>query len=173
MRQREAAAGGEEPAPRAAETLVAGLRGHGVDRVFCVAGESYLSVLDALADVPDIDVVTCRHEGSAAFMAVADARLTGRAGVCLVSRGPGVTNASIGVHAAWQDATPLVVIMGQVRGADRGRATFQELDADVTFAATAKEVLTLRAPKRAARLTASVTLGKTRASTSVRVSPGR
>lgn len=138
----------------AAETLVASLRGHGVDRVFCVAGESYLPVLDALADVPEIDVVTCRHEGSAAFMAVADARLTGRAGICLVSRGPGVTNASIGVHAAKQDATPLVVVMGQIRGTDLGRDMFQEVDADVTFGAMAKAVLTLRAPERAAETVA-------------------
>ncbi|HET9894923.1 MAG TPA: thiamine pyrophosphate-dependent enzyme [Streptosporangiaceae bacterium] len=140
--------------PAAAATLAASLRGHGVDRVFCVAGESYLGLLDALAGLPGMDVVTCRHEGSAAFMALADARLAGRAGVCLVSRGPGAANASIGVHAAWQDATPLVLIVGQVATADLGREVFQEVDAGGMFSALAKAVVVLHDPARTAEMTA-------------------
>jgi acetolactate synthase-1/2/3 large subunit len=129
--------------PTAARALVASMRAHGVDRVFCVAGESYLAVLNELLEVPEIDLVACRHEGSAAFAALADAKLTGRAGVCLVSRGPGATNAAIGVHAARQDATPLVLVVGQVRDSDLGREVFQEIDAGAMFAGLAKAVLTL------------------------------
>lgn len=140
--------------PSAARTLVAGLRAHGVDRVFCVAGESYLAVLDELVDVPEIDVVTCRHEGSAAFAALADARLTGRAGVCLVSRGPGAANAAIGVHAARQDAAPLVLVAGQVPSGDLGREAFQEFDPGAMFAGLAKAVLTLHDGTRTAEFTA-------------------
>lgn len=141
-------------APRAARTLVTSLREHGVDSVFCVAGESFLAVLDELFDRPDIDVVTCRHEGSAAFMALADAKLTGRAGVCLVSRGPGATNASIAVHAAWQDATPLVLVVGQVRTANLGREVFQEIDCGAMFGGFVKATLTLLDPRRTAEFVA-------------------
>lgn len=140
--------------PIVASTLVASLRAHGVDSVFCVAGESFLAVLDELLDQPDIDVVTCRHEGSAAFMAVADAKLTGRAGVCLVSRGPGAANASIAVHAAWQDATPLVLVVGQVRSGDIGREVFQEIDCGRMFAGFVKASLTLHEPRHTAEFVA-------------------
>jgi len=134
--------------PTAASTLVKSIAGHGVDRLFCVAGESYLAVLNELFDVREIDVVTCRHEGSAAFMALADAKLTGRAGVCLVSRGPGITNAAIGIHAARQDATPLVVIAGTVATADFGREVFQELDCTAMFGDLVKACLVLHDPGR-------------------------
>src|SRR5580658_4471441 len=87
---------------------------NGIDRVFLVPGESYLGVLDALNDFPQIDVVTCRHEGGAGFMACADGRLTHRPGVVMVSRGPGTTNASIAVHTAQQDGVPLLLIVGQI-----------------------------------------------------------
>jgi MFS family permease len=97
---------------RAAELLVECLRAHGADRIFCVPGESYLELLDALADAPEIDVVVCRHEGGAGFMALADAKITGRPGVVAVSRGPGATNAAIAIHVAGQDAVPLVVLIG-------------------------------------------------------------
>jgi acetolactate synthase-1/2/3 large subunit len=137
-----------------AHTLVASLRAHGVDRIFCVAGESFLAVLDELFDQPDIDVLTCRHEGSAAFMAVADAKLTGRAGVCLVSRGPGAANASIAVHAAWQDATPLVLIVGHVRCEDIGREAFQEIDCARMFTGFVKASLSLHEPRHAAEFVA-------------------
>jgi acetolactate synthase-1/2/3 large subunit len=121
-----------------------------VDRVFCVAGESYLAVLNELHDAPDVDVVTCRHEASAGFAALADARLTGRAGVCLVSRGPGATNASIAVHAASQDASPLVLIVGCVPVASLGREAFQDLDCDALFGRVAKGCWLLLDPSRTA-----------------------
>lgn len=140
--------------PTAASTLVDSIAGHGVDRLFCVAGESFLAVLNELYDRPHIDVVTCRHEGSAAFMALADAQLTGRAGVCLVSRGPGITNAAIGIHAARQDATPLVVIAGTVATSDFGREAFQELDCAAMFGDLVKACLVLQDPGRTAECAA-------------------
>lgn len=133
----------------AAATLVASLRAHGVDRVFCVAGESYLPVLDVLYDTaPEspIDTVTCRHEGSAAFAALADAKLTGRAGVCLVSRSPGAANAAIAVHAAAEDATPLILLVGGVPSADLDREVFQNADLGRQFHGVAKAALTLHDP---------------------------
>jgi acetolactate synthase-1/2/3 large subunit len=138
----------------AARAIADTLAGYGVDRVFCVAGESYLALLDALADTPGMDVVTSRHEGSAGFAALADAKLTRRPGVCLVNRGPGATNASIAVHSASQDATPLVLVMGHVRRAEMGRGVFQELDAHAAFAGMAKGVWTVHDPSRAAEITA-------------------
>ncbi len=125
---------------RAADVLADTLIAHGIDRVFCVPGESYLALLDALRDRPAIDVVVARHEGGAGFMAMADARCAGRPGVCLVSRGPGATNAAIAVHSAEQDAAPLVVIIGQVRRSDRGRGAFQEMDYGRMFGGIAKAV---------------------------------
>lgn len=84
-------------------------------------GESFLALLDALVDSPGIDLVTCRHEGSAALAAIADAKLTGRPGVVMVSRGPGLANAMIGIHVAAQDAVPLIVLVGQVETFNLGR----------------------------------------------------
>src|ERR1700761_7999835 len=106
----------ESPAgPTAAHALVAALLAQGVDHVFCVPGESYLAVLDALADVPDrIRVIACRHESGAANMAEAYGKLTGKPGVCMVTRGPGATNASIGIHTAQQDSTPMIMVVGQI-----------------------------------------------------------
>jgi acetolactate synthase-1/2/3 large subunit len=126
------------------------LRRHGTDRVFSVAGESYLALLDELHDDPAIDVVTDRHEGSAGFAALADAKATGRAGVCLVSRGPGATNASIAVHAAAEDATPMLLVVGQVPLTDLGHDAFQEIDCQQTFGDTAKGVWTIVDPTRTA-----------------------
>ena len=125
---------------RAADLFVDCLKAHGVDRIFCVPGESYLEVLDALADAPEIDTVACRHEGGAGFMAVADAKITGRPGVVAVSRGPGATNVSIAIHIAQQDAVPLVVLIGQVARHERGRGAFQEVDYQAMFGAIAKGV---------------------------------
>ncbi len=132
----------------AAQLLVAELVAHGVDRVFCVPGESYLAVLDALYDERRIEVVTCRHESGAGFMAVADAKLTGRPGVVLVSRGPGATNAAIAVHTAQQDATPLILLVGQIERRDRGRRAFQEVNYGTTFGDMAKYVVELHDPAR-------------------------
>ncbi len=124
---------------RAADVMAQSLMTQGIERMFCVPGESYLSLLDALHDV-DVDVVACRHEGGAAFMAVADAKLTGRPGVVAVSRGPGATNASIGLHLAQQDAVPLIAIIGQVSREERGRHSFQEVDYQAMFGGIAKFV---------------------------------
>jgi acetolactate synthase-1/2/3 large subunit len=126
---------------RAADILVETLRQHGVDRVFCVPGESYLAVIDALYDAPEIDVVTARHEGGAGFMAVADAKMTGKPGIIMVSRGPGATNASIGIHVAQQDAVPVVMFVGQVAREDIGRGAFQEVNYGRTFGDMAKWVV--------------------------------
>ena len=125
---------------RAADLLVDCLRAHGADRIFCVPGESYLELLDALLDAPDIDTVVCRHEGGAGFMAVADAKITGRPGVAAVSRGPGATNASIAAHVAEQDAVPLILLVGQVARHERGRGAFQEVDYAQMFGGIAKAI---------------------------------
>ena len=108
--------------------LIECLRAHGVRKIFCVPGESYLDALDALTDAADIRVVTCRQEGGAAFMAEAYAKLTGHAGICFVTRGPGACNASIGVHTAMQDSTPMILLVGQVARDQMGREAFQEID---------------------------------------------
>jgi acetolactate synthase I/II/III large subunit len=137
----------------AAQLLVAELEVHDVDRVFCVPGESYLAVLDALFGRP-IEVVTCRHESGAGFMAVADAKLTGKPGICFVSRGPGASNAAIAVHTAQQDAAPLVLFVGQVERKDRGRGAFQEVNYERTFGDMAKLVVEVSDPARLAEVTA-------------------
>jgi acetolactate synthase-1/2/3 large subunit len=109
--------------------LVDGLRAHGVELVFGVPGESYLAVLDALYDARDaIRFVSARQEGAASMMAEAYGKLTGRAGVCLVTRGPGTTNGSSGLHVALQDSTPLVMLIGQVGRGMLDREAFQEVD---------------------------------------------
>ena len=127
-------------ARRAAEVLVSGLEAHGVERVYCVPGESYLSLLDALHDSNRIQTIACRHESGAGFMAVAEAKLTGKPAVFAVSRGPGATNGSIAVHVAEQDATPVVVLIGQVSREERGRGAFQEVDYGQFFGGMAKWV---------------------------------
>jgi acetolactate synthase I/II/III large subunit len=117
-----------------AQILVDQLRIHGVDTVFCVPGESYIAALDALREARgEIRLLTCRQEGGAANMADAYGKLTGRPGICFVTRGPGATNASIGVHTAFQDSTPLILFMGQVARGHRGREGFQEVDVDRMF----------------------------------------
>src|ERR1700691_3414513 len=105
--------------------LVDQLKIHGVDTAFCVPGESYLAVLDALYDAREsIRLVVCRQEGGAAYMADAYGRLTGKPGVCMVTRGPGASNAAIGVHTALQDSTPLILLIGQVGGGFVEREAF-------------------------------------------------
>jgi acetolactate synthase-1/2/3 large subunit len=121
---------------------------HGVDRVFCVPGESYLDVLDALYDAPEIDLIVARHEGAAANMAVADGKLTGRPGVCMVTRGPGATHASCGVHTAFQDSTPMILFIGQVSREHRGREGFQEVEFRTMFAPLAKWVAEIESAER-------------------------
>ena len=138
-----------QPAHTAARRLVETLVMNGIDRVFCVPGESYLAVLDALADVRDrIEVIACRHEAGAANMAEAYGKLTGRPGVCMVTRGPGATHASIGVHTAHQDSTPMILFVGQIALADRGRGAFQEVDYREVFGGLAKWATEIESPGR-------------------------
>jgi acetolactate synthase I/II/III large subunit len=120
-----------------ADSFVETMRLHGVERVFCVPGESYLPLLDSLGR-SSIQVVTCRHEGGAALMAVAQSKLTGQAAVCMVSRGPGASNAAIGLHLAEQDAAPLVLVVGDVSLADIGRNAFQEVNYETGLGGFAK-----------------------------------
>ncbi|GAB5470817.1 MAG: thiamine pyrophosphate-binding protein [Rhodospirillales bacterium] len=115
------------------------LRAQGVERVFCVPGESYLDVLDGLYE-SGIEAVVARHEGGAAMMAEADGKMTGRPGVVMVTRGPGATNAASGVHVAWQDSTPLILLVGQIGREMRGREAFQEVDYRALFGGMAKWV---------------------------------
>lgn len=112
-----------------AKLLIDALRVHGVDMVFGVPGESYLDALDALYDARDqIKFVICRPEGGAANMAEAYGKMTVRPGVCFVTRGPGATNASIGLHTAFQDSTPAILLIGQVSTERTEREAFQEID---------------------------------------------
>ncbi|WP_296555538.1 thiamine pyrophosphate-binding protein [Pigmentiphaga sp.] len=144
--------------------LVDALTANGVDRVFCVPGESYLDVLDALHAHADIDVVVAKHEGAAANMAEADGKLTGRPGICFVTRGPGATHASIGVHIAQQDSTPLILFVGQVPTRELGREAFQEIDYQSMFGGIAKWVVSVddavRIPELVARAFACATSGR-------------
>ncbi|VGO09083.1 Acetolactate synthase large subunit [plant metagenome] len=121
------------------QILVDQLVAHGVRHVFCVPGESYLAVLDALVDV-DIDVTVCRQEGGAAMMADAHGKLSGRPGICMVTRGPGAANALAGVHIASQDSTPLILFVGQIERGMREREAFQEMDYRAVFGTQAKWV---------------------------------
>jgi len=118
--------------------LVDNLVAQGCDRIFHVPGESFLAVLDALHDTPEIDLVTCRQEGGVGFMACADGAMTGRPGVAFVTRGPGATNASIGVHVAMQDSQPMILFIGDVDRGMRDREGFQEVDFPAMFTPLAK-----------------------------------
>ncbi len=130
------------------QILVDQLRIHGVERVFCVPGESYLAVLDAFVDVPEIQVVTARQEGGAAIMAEAHGKLTGAPGVCFVTRGPGATNASAGMHIGFQDSTPMILFVGQVARATADREAFQEIDYRRMYGQLAKWVGQIEDPER-------------------------
>ncbi|MDG2070845.1 MAG: thiamine pyrophosphate-binding protein, partial [Pseudomonadales bacterium] len=131
--------------PTGGKLLVQCLLAQGTDRVFCVPGESYLAILDALYDT-EIDTIVARQEGGAAMMAEADGKATGRPGICLVTRGPGAANAMAGIHVAQQDSTPMIVIIGQLARAVRGRDAFQEVDFEATFSTVAKLVIEIDDP---------------------------
>ncbi|MCJ2038297.1 thiamine pyrophosphate-binding protein [Methylobacterium sp. J-059] len=137
-----------------ARVLVDQLLAQGVGRLTCVPGESYLAVLDALYDT-DVDVLVCRQEGGAAMMAEAAGKLTGRPGICFVTRGPGATNAASGLHVAQQDSTPMILFVGQVARAMRDRDAFQEIDYRAMFGTVAKWVVEIddaaRIPELVAR----------------------
>ena len=130
-----------------AQHLINALAANGVARIFGVPGESYLAALDALVEA-DIAFIQCRHEAGAANMAEAHGKLTGRPGICFVTRGPGATQAAVGVHTAQQDSTPMVLLVGQVRREDEGREAFQELDYAQAFSGIAKAAFEIRDPAR-------------------------
>jgi len=123
------------------ELLADSLLAQGVDWVTCVPGESFHAFLDAAWDRRDrLRLLTCRHEGGAAYMAEAIGKLTGRPGVCFVTRGPGACQAAVGVHTAFQDSTPMVLLVGGVPRAHTGREAFQEVEFRALFAPLAKRV---------------------------------
>jgi acetolactate synthase-1/2/3 large subunit len=144
--------------------LVDQLVAEGVDRIFGVPGESYLAVLDALYDTPEIAYHLCRQEGGAAMMADAYGKLTGRPGICFVTRGPGATNASAGVHIAFQDSTPMILFIGQVARGMTEREAFQEIDYRRMFGQLAKWVAEIddaqRIPEMVSRAFHTATSGR-------------
>jgi acetolactate synthase-1/2/3 large subunit len=129
------------------QLIVDSLKANGVERLFCVPGESYLAVLDALVD-SGVGVTVCRQEGGAAMMADAWGRLTGKPGVCFVTRGPGATNATAGLHIARQDSIPMVLFIGQVQRDAREREAFQEVEYRRAFTEFAKWVAEIDDPAR-------------------------
>lgn len=128
------------PLRSGAEVLIDALKINSVERIFCIPGESYLAALDALFDRSEISLVVCRNEGGAAYMSEAEGKLTGRPGVCFVTRGPGATNASGGLHIAMQDSTPMILLIGQIARKDVDREAFQEIDYRRMFSEVAKWV---------------------------------
>ena len=130
--------------------LVDSLESHDIDLIYCVPGESYLGFTNALVDNNRMRLIVCRHEGGAAFMAAADGRMRGgRAGVCVVSRGPGLSNAMIGLHTAFHDATPLVVLIGQVERFEAGRMALQEQNYSRLLSDVTKLVIEVNEPDQA------------------------
>jgi acetolactate synthase-1/2/3 large subunit len=129
------------------QLIVEALEANGVDRLYCVPGESFLAVLDALHDSP-IRTIVCRQEGGAAMMADCHGKLTGRPGICFVTRGPGATNASAGIHIAMQDSTPVILFIGQIARRIRDREAFQEVDYRQFFGGVAKWVTEIDDPAR-------------------------
>lgn len=133
----------------AGQVLVDQLLIHGADTAFCVPGESYLEVLDALHDVQDrFTLINARHEAGAANMAEAYGKLTGKPGICMVTRGPGACHASIGVHIAQQDSTPMILLIGQIGRNMTDREAFQEVDYRAMFGGLAKWVAQIDSPER-------------------------
>ena len=145
------------------QLIVDALVANGVKRVACVPGESYLAVLDALHDT-DVDVLVCRQEGGAAMMADCWGRLTGEPGICMVTRGPGATNASAGLHIARQDSIPMILFIGQVQRDAREREAFQEVEYRRAFTEVAKWVAEIddarRIPEFITRAFAVATSGR-------------
>ncbi|MBY6014669.1 thiamine pyrophosphate-binding protein [Qipengyuania gaetbuli] len=152
------------PTPAAAKLLVDCLIEQGCERIFTVPGESFLQVLDALAGQDSIELVTCRQEGGVAMMACADGAMTGRPGVAFVTRGPGATNASIGVHVAMQDSQPMIMFVGDVDSGMRDREGFQEVDFAAFFGPIAKWAARIdsadRIPEYVARAYATAISGR-------------
>src|SRR6202048_4516262 len=132
-----------------ARLLAESLEAHDVDQVYCVPGESYVGLTSALIEKNSIRVVVCRHEGGAGFMAVADGRLRDRAGVAMVSRGPGLSNAMVALHSAYHDATPVVMLVGQVERKDFGRLALQEQNYSRLLSDITKLVIEVNEPEQA------------------------
>ena len=132
-----------------ARLLAESLEAHDVDQIYCVPGESYIGLTSALIERNSIRVVVCRHEGGAGFMAAADGRLRDRAGVAVVSRGPGLSNAMVALHSAYHDATPMVLLVGQVERADFGRLALQEQNYSRLLSDITKEVIEVNEPQQA------------------------
>jgi acetolactate synthase-1/2/3 large subunit len=131
------------------QILIDQLKIHGVNTAFCVPGESYLAALDALYEArKQIGLIVCRQEGGAAYMAEAHGKLTGRPGICFVTRGPGASNASVGVHTAFQDSTPMIIFIGQVARSDIERGAFQEIDFRRMYGQLTKWVAQIDEPAR-------------------------
>jgi acetolactate synthase-1/2/3 large subunit len=121
------------------EVLIGALKANGADQIYCVPGESYLEALDAFYDARDaLRLIVCRQEGGASYMAETYGKLTGKPGICFVTRGPGATNGSIGIHTARQDSTPMIMFMGQVDSSMRDREAFQEISVPAMFGSLAK-----------------------------------
>ncbi|ARI77746.1 thiamine pyrophosphate-dependent enzyme [Halobacillus mangrovi] len=135
-----------------AQAIVESLRLEGISKVFCVPGESYLPVMDAIRNEPEIELISARHEGGASFMAEGFAKASGKPGVVMATRGVGASNLAIGVHTAYQDSTPLVVLLGQVHSSFSGREGFQEVDLEAFFRPIAKWVAEIREPPRVPEL---------------------
>ena len=137
-----------------ANIIASGLELHNVDQIFCVPGESYVGLSSILINHNNIKTVVCRHEAGAAFMAAADGRLRNRAGVAMVSRGPGLANSMVALHSAYHDATPLVVIIGQVERSDFGRLALQEQNYSLLLADITKAVFEVNQPDMASEILA-------------------
>lgn len=131
-----------------ASAIVGQFERYGLERAYCVPGESYLAVLDALYS-STIPVVTCRQEGGAAYMAMAEGRLTGKPGLVMVTRGPGAANAMIGIHCAYEEGVPLVALVGLPALSSRGTRAFQEFEFQQWFSTTTKEVVVVDEPAHA------------------------
>jgi acetolactate synthase I/II/III large subunit len=131
------------PVMNGGKAVVEAIRAHGVTHSFCVPGESFLAVMDAFYDYDDVKLTATRHEGGAVFMAEGWAKASGRVGVAMATRGVGGSNLAIGVHTAFQDSTPLVVLVGQVPTRWKYREAFQEVDHDRFFGAIAKQAITI------------------------------
>jgi acetolactate synthase-1/2/3 large subunit len=132
-----------------AQLLAASLEAHGVDRIFCVPGESYVGLTSALIEAKSPQVIVCRHESGAGYMAAADGQMRGRAGVAAVSRGPGVSNAMVALHSAYHDATPLVMLIGHVERRDVGRLALQEQNYARLLSDITKRVIEVIDPEQA------------------------
>ena len=138
---------GKDNARTGGEILIDQLSIQGVQHAFCVPGESYLAALDAFHG-SDIKLTVCRHESTAAMMAEAVGKMTGQPGICFVTRGPGATNASAGIHIARQDSSPMIAFVGQVARDMRNREAFQELDYRAVFGSMAKWATEIDDPAR-------------------------